>query len=367
MPADSTWRRTIRIMFRDRGNFDRSRAYLRSDYSLRQRCSAATFGIELPPRTGKTSTSVSNPVTVPMRSSSKGLGTLVLDQEPEKPKFVEKDKFTPNSASWEGRFARSMTILDLFAVVVPIQIVLNLIELPDWLDLTAGLLTAACLLAAAGLTRALSYFTVINDTGKPFLFARTLFAVAAGAPFLPLITSMSGVAAWLLSLEALLAHTLRKLLQSLLNTSRAEGRCMLPVLAVGNGATLRDLIERVEQTPKHGWSIEAVCTPDRKGTIDTRVSKVPIVGDYSKIDNQVRRGGYRIVAITPDSYWGTKQLSELASRLATSGADMLLISSMPEFCIARPEPSNKLGVQILRVDAPSQFRKLRRIIRNILG
>ena len=96
----------------------------------------------------------------------------------------------------------------------------------------------------------------------------------------------------------------------------------------------------------------AVCTVDGTGAngngngnggdID-HVDGVSVVGRLDEVAEHVRRGGYRIVAVTADSYWTPRRLQQLAWRLEGSGAEMVVAPTLMEVAGPRLHVSGVLG------------------------
>ncbi|MFC5285842.1 sugar transferase [Actinokineospora guangxiensis] len=166
---------------------------------------------------------------------------------------------------------------------------------------------------------------------------------------------------------ALLVFPLRYALRQLLHKARREGRCLLPVMAAGSTETLRDLIGRTRGTPYLGWRVDAVCTTDGRGDglgDDVELEGVPVVGQLHDLATHARRGGYRIVAVTPDHYWTPKRLQQLAWNLEGSGAEMVVAPVLMEVAGPRLHVDAVLGMPLLRVSAPS-FTGVRRVVKDV--
>ena len=159
---------------------------------------------------------------------------------------------------------------------------------------------------------------------------------------------------------ALLAMPMRYLLRRALHYYRRDGRCLLPVLAAGSVETVSDLIDRTRRAPHLGWRVEAVCTSGAGG----EVAEVPVIGQLDALAAQVRRGGYRIVAVTPDPYWSPNRLRELAWNLEGSETEMVVAPVLMEVAGPRVHVSAVLGMPLLRVTAPA-FTGARRVIKGI--
>lgn len=183
-----------------------------------------------------------------------------------------------------------------------------------------------------------------------------LGALAAGLPGARLWVFLVGPAV------ALVAFPVRYALRRPLHRARGEGRCLLPVLAAGNVDTVKDLVSRTRRAPHLGWRVDAVCTVDGRAGIDVELDGIPVVGRFDELAEQVRRGGYRIVAVTPDAYWTPRRLQRLAWDLEGTGAEMVVAAALMDFAGPRLHVTGVLGMPLLRVSEPS-FTGFRRVVK----
>ncbi|GAA1276851.1 sugar transferase [Saccharothrix xinjiangensis] len=183
-----------------------------------------------------------------------------------------------------------------------------------------------------------------------------LGALAAGLPGARLWVFVVGPAV------ALVAFPVRYALRRPLHRARGEGRCLLPVLAAGNVDTVADLVSRTRRAPHLGWRVDAVCTVDGRAEVGVELEGVPVVGRFDELAEQVRRGGYRIVAVTPDAYWTPRRLQRLAWDLEGTGAEMVVAPALMDFAGPRLHVTGVLGMPLLRVSEPS-FTGFRRVVK----
>ncbi|MDU0292218.1 sugar transferase [Saccharothrix longispora] len=183
-----------------------------------------------------------------------------------------------------------------------------------------------------------------------------LGALAAGLPGARLWVFLVGPAI------ALVAFPVRYALRRPLHRARGEGRCLLPVLAAGNVDTVKDLISRTRRAPHLGWRVDAVCTVDGRAEIGVELEGTPVVGRFSELAEQVRRGGYRVVAVTPDAYWTPRRLQQLAWDLEGTGTEMVVAPALMDFAGPRLHVTGVLGMPLLRVSEPS-FTGVRRMVK----
>ncbi|WP_309113431.1 sugar transferase [Saccharothrix sp.] len=183
-----------------------------------------------------------------------------------------------------------------------------------------------------------------------------LGALAAGLPGARLWVFVVGPAI------ALVAFPARYLLRRPLHRARGEGKCLLPVLAAGNVDTVKDLISRTRRAPHLGWRVDAVCTVDGRADLGGELDGIAVVGRFAEVAEQVRRGGYRIVAVTPDAYWTPRRLQQLAWDLEGTGTEMVVAPALMDFAGPRLHVTGVLGMPLLRVSEPS-FTGIRRVVK----
>jgi exopolysaccharide biosynthesis polyprenyl glycosylphosphotransferase len=137
-------------------------------------------------------------------------------------------------------------------------------------------------------------------------------------------------------------------------------------MAAGSPDTVRDLIERTRLESHVGWRVEAACTPTGRGGDGngSEVDGVPVVGTLDEIADHVRRGGYRVVAVTADAEWNPLRLRQLAWDLERTPAEMVVAPVLMEVAGPRLHVSGVLGMPLLRVSAPA-FTGGRRIVKEV--
>lgn len=261
---------------------------------------------------------------------------------------------------WETRYRYSVIASDVLATVVVVLVfgVLLTTSYPEW-DLASTLrLELATVLAVAG---SLSIAHVwhpkfLGQGAEEFgRLGRGLFGSVVVLGLGVLAVGVQGARLWVFTVIpaiAALAFPQRYLLRKLLHRARIEGRCLLPVLAAGDVGSVTELIDRTRATPHVGWRVEAVCTTDSDRQVPD-VSGIPVVGELDQLAEQVRRGGYRIVAVTPDRYWTPVRLQRLAWDLEGTGAEMVVAPGLMEVAGPRLHISGVLGMPLLWVSEPA--------------
>jgi exopolysaccharide biosynthesis polyprenyl glycosylphosphotransferase len=235
-------------------------------------------------------------------------------------------------------------------------------------DLTLGFLSVVSVICSLSMNRAW-HPTVLGQGADEYVrLGRGMFAGAVVLGLAGLATGVVSTRPWVfvvIPATAVFALLARYLLRQVLHRARYEGECLLPVMAAGSIETVRDLITRTKAAPHVGWRVDAICTVDGEGARDMEVDGVSVIGTLDELADHVRRGGYRIVAITADSYWTPRRLQELAWSLEGSGAEMVVAPTLMEVAGPRLHVSGVLGMPLLRVSAPA-FTGVRRVVKGVV-
>ncbi|WP_424183356.1 sugar transferase [Actinokineospora sp. G85] len=308
---------------------------------------------------------MSDQVGFSRRSAGEGRPARVLGLPSGEPSF-------PPVAKWEPRYRAGVIAWDLVAVFVGVVGIGGYVQhraYPDgpWIGLV-GLTTFAVIVGSIMVNRAWNTAALgqgaeeFRRLGRAFVAAAVLLALGG------LLFDIGWMRPWVFVVvpaTALLVIPTRYVQRQVLHGKRREGRCLLPVLAAGNVEGCRDLINRTRGSAHLGWRVDAVCTADGLGDEYTEIDGVPVVGRLSDLATHVRRGGYRIVAVTPDQHWTPKRLQQLAWGLEGSGADMVVAPVLMEVAGPRLHVDGVLGMPLLRVSAPS-FTGARRVVKDVV-
>ncbi|HEV7951386.1 MAG TPA: sugar transferase, partial [Glaciihabitans sp.] len=226
--------------------------------------------------------------------------------------------------------------------------------------------TAAAVLCSLPISRAWSQPVLGEGAEEYRRLGRGFVAAAMLVGMGGLLFGALGVQVWVfivVPVIALVAFPQRYVLRRVLHHRRRHGRCLLPVMAAGSPATVRDLIDRTRIEPQVGWRVVAVCTFTGTGADrgDNQVEGVPVVGRLDELAKLVRHGGYRVVAVTADQYWTPRRLQQLAWDLEGTSAEMVVAPVLMEVAGPRLNVSGVLGMPLLRVTAP-MFTGGRRLV-----
>jgi exopolysaccharide biosynthesis polyprenyl glycosylphosphotransferase len=279
-------------------------------------------------------------------------------------------RFGPTTR-WESRYRRAVIGSDLLAVVLAVLVVGGFVVprhgVAIWpVPLDLAVLTILVVAAAMALNRGW-HPSVLGQGAEEFRrLGKGLVAAVVILALGGLAGGLRDMRPWVFAVVpaiAVLSVVQRYQLRKLLHRARRAGRCLLPVLVAGSSDTVLDLINRTRGAPHIGWRVEAACAPGVGPGTD--INGVPVVGGLADLARHVRRGGYRIVAVTADAYWTPDRLRQLAWDREGSDAEMVVAPVLMEIAGPRVHVTGVLGMPMLRVAAPV-FTGGRRIIKEIV-
>ncbi|WP_344290340.1 sugar transferase [Streptomyces synnematoformans] len=277
------------------------------------------------------------------------------------------------ASDWEQRYRRAVILGDTLATALVVAVVGGLFgvrDAADWHEKWVVLAFGTELLVLGALAVGRAWVPAVLGQGAEE-FRRLGRALSTAVVVLALggiaLTSRN-IKLWIfvaIPAIALATMTERYLLRLRLHRMRQQGRCLRPVLAAGSPATVRDLIARVRRFPHLGWRVDAVCTPDGPGPDGDHVDGVPVVGRLTDVAAHVGRGGYRVLAVTPDPHWSPERLQRLAWDLEGSDAEMVVAPVLMEVAGPRLHVDAVLGIPLLRVSMPA-FTGGRRAVKAVV-
>ncbi|HVV20223.1 MAG TPA: sugar transferase [Pseudonocardiaceae bacterium] len=283
-------------------------------------------------------------------------------------------RFGSAATRWEARYRWAVIASDLLATLLAVLLVGAFVlprfqHLDFWpVPVSLALLTVLVVTTAVALHRGW-HSSVLGAGAEEF---RRLGRGLASAVVILTLGGLAGgqlrdMRLWVfvtVPAMAVFAVAQRFQLRKLLHRARRSGRCLLPVLVAGGSDTVRDLIQRTRSAPHIGWRVTAACTTG-SGAVGTHIEGVPVVGGLHDLARHVRRGGYRIVAVTADAHWTPSRLRQLAWDLEGSDAEMVVAPVLMEVVSPRVHVTGVLGMPMLRVAAPV-FTGTRRIVKEIV-
>ncbi|KUL55419.1 exopolysaccharide biosynthesis polyprenyl glycosylphosphotransferase [Streptomyces sp. NRRL F-4489] len=274
---------------------------------------------------------------------------------------------------WEQRYRRAVISSDTVAtafVVAAIGTFFGARDAANWHE-KWGILafgTELLVLGALAVSRAWAPGVLGQGAEEFRRLGRSLFAATVVLALGGIALTSRNIKLWIfvaVPAIAFVTMTARYLLRLWLHRQRKEGQCLRPVLAAGSPATVRDLIARTRKFPHLGWRVDAVCTADGPGPGGDRLDGVPVVGRLVDVAARIRRGGYRVVAVTPDPHWSPERLRRLAWNLEGSDAEMVVAPVLMEVAGPRLHVDAVLGIPLLRVSMPA-FTGGRRAVKGVV-
>ncbi|MDT8912428.1 sugar transferase [Amycolatopsis sp. PS_44_ISF1] len=259
-------------------------------------------------------------------------------------------------AAWEGRYRAWVIASDVVAALLVIGVSAFVIGRVAPQDMHAfG--TALAVFCALPVSRAWSPRVLGEGPEEYRTLGRALVAAAVLVALGGLLFRALDVQPWVfivVPVIALFAFPQRYLLRQVLHRRRRRGLCLLPVMAAGSPATVADLIARTRSEAHVGWRVEAVCTftGTGAGRDSGEIDGVPVVGRLEELSRHVRRGGYRVVAVTGDQYWTPQRVQRLAWDLEGTAAELVVAPVLMEVAGPRLNVTGVLGLPLLRVTAP---------------
>jgi exopolysaccharide biosynthesis polyprenyl glycosylphosphotransferase len=307
------------------------------------------------------------PITLPTpRPSARQPRVLEL---PGTPGLSDQGSPQTPTAAWEAQYRAWVIAGDIFATLLVIAIGAGVIGKYQPHDMHV-LGTIAAVMCSLPASRAWSQRVLGEGAEEYRRLGRGLVTSAVLVALGGLMFGALDVQPWVFFVVpgiAAVAFPQRYFLRQLLHRQRRHGRCLLPVMAAGSPDTLADLIGRTRAEPYVGWRVEAVCTSTGAGSDHDsgEVDGVPVVGGLDDLAAHVRRGGYRVVAVTADQYWSPRRLQQLAWDLEGTSAEMVVAPVLMEVAGPRLNVSGVLGMPLLRVTAP-RFTGGRRLVKEVV-
>ncbi|WP_199434875.1 sugar transferase [Qaidamihabitans albus] len=269
--------------------------------------------------------------------------------------------------AWERRYRGWVIAADSLAALAVIAVGTVLIGGPGRVDEPHAIGTLAAVVGSLFVGRAWSRRGLGEGAEEFRLLGRALISAAVLVAFGGLLAGALEVQPWVFYVVpavALVVFPERFLLRRVLHRARRRGQCLLPVMAAGHPGTVSGLIERTRAASHVGWRVEAVCTPAGSEGCG-EVEGVPVVGRLDGLAEQVRRGGYRVVAVTADQYWTPDRLQRLAWDLEGTSAELVVAPVLMDVAGPRLNVTGVLGMPLLRVTAPT-FSGGRRFVKEIV-
>lgn len=272
---------------------------------------------------------------------------------------------------WE-RAHRTAAILSDVAVVllgVGISLIVSLNAGSASLDAAVALPTTLAILGALAGQKAWTHNVLGQGVDQLRRLGLAMLIAGIAVGLFGLLVDPMAVRPWVfvvIPAIALSALFSRFLLCQVLYRARRQGSRLLPVVAAGTAGSIRDLIERTEANERLGWRVEAACTVASGAETDSisEIHDVPVLGGAEDLAEQVRRGGYRVVAVTPDAYWTSERLRRLAWDLEGTSAELVVVPALLDVAGTQVRMSTDLRTPLLRLTG-ARFKGGQRVAKEV--
>lgn len=136
---------------------------------------------------------------------------------------------------------------------------------------------------------------------------------------------------------------------------RKRGQCITSVVAVGNAAAVRSLVQSLERSWGYGYSVVGVCLTGRSGggTLDVPgVGPLPILGDEHQVEEAIAKVNADTVALTTTEHLGPDGVRELSWDLDRLGVDLVVSPGMVDVAGPRLTMRPVAGLPLIHVEKP---------------
>jgi exopolysaccharide biosynthesis polyprenyl glycosylphosphotransferase len=246
------------------------------------------------------------------------------------------------------------------AIVVLVGYLAGLGTTIPWLGEVApgvGILSGVLMVFGLVICRAWDAQVLGHGSAEFSRLIRGVVMSAVGLALLGLAGQALAARPWvfgLMPLGGLLAIGGRLLLRLRLHRLRADGRCRLPVLAVGTPESVADLIVRTHRDHRRGWTVAGACTPGGTAMDGAQeILDVPVLGDLDSVPVLAAAGGYRVVAVCPTPGLTPKRLHQLAWGLERAAAELVIDPGLMEVTGPRLHIEPVDGLPLLRLTRPT--------------
>jgi exopolysaccharide biosynthesis polyprenyl glycosylphosphotransferase len=271
---------------------------------------------------------------------------------------------------WEIRYAQSVAVADMTAMVVSLA-------LHRWWGESSGIDTLPFILAlgfmaltgiALGFSRAWDPSVLGQGSEEFSQLLRALVTVAVVIGLVGLALKLPAVRPYVFGvtpIALLLAAAGRLALRKELHRRRRNGACMHEVLAVGTEDAIARLIGCTRRATHNGWTVKAACTPTGTGTDGgPSILDVPVVGDLDSVADVADRGRHRVVSVAHAPGWTSRRLHHLAWDLEDTGTELVVDPGLMEIAGPRLHVAAIDGLPLLRLTKPA-FTGLPRLIKEM--
>ncbi|MCW2941154.1 MAG: exopolysaccharide biosynthesis polyprenyl glycosylphosphotransferase family protein [Actinomycetia bacterium] len=140
-------------------------------------------------------------------------------------------------------------------------------------------------------------------------------------------------------------------LRKRLHRTRAQGRNLKRVVAVGHASVVEDLVHQLRRQAYHGFRVVAVCLPSVTEP-DAQVAGLPVLGDFSSVAKVVDLMRADCVAVLACPEINGTALRRLAWELEEDAVDLIVAPALIDVAGPRTSIRPIAGLPLLHVEHP---------------
>jgi exopolysaccharide biosynthesis polyprenyl glycosylphosphotransferase len=150
-----------------------------------------------------------------------------------------------------------------------------------------------------------------------------------------------------------------------LHRRRDVGEYLSQVLAVGDVATVTELLNDLRRAPRAGYRVIGVCLVPGSSSVDEpllEIAEVPVLGGLDEIAEIVRTSGADAVAVTATASFGPSAVRRLSWELEDTDAELILAPALTSIAGPRIHTQPVAGLPLIHVARPT-YRGANRILK----
>ena len=147
----------------------------------------------------------------------------------------------------------------------------------------------------------------------------------------------------------------RALCRRALATLRKRGRCVVAVLAVGDGRAVRSLVQSLSRSRAYGFEVVGVCLTGHAagGVLEVPgVGSLAVLGDENHVEQAIAHTGADAVALTATEHLGPDGIRELSWRLHAHNVDLVVSPGVVDVAGPRLTMRPVAGLPLIHVERP---------------
>lgn len=275
-----------------------------------------------------------------------------------------------SSRSWERGYVAGVFAVDAVAAVLGGLVAYAVTQAVHG-DASAAYVAASALLplawmAAVAIAGGYDRRFLGNGPSEFQSVAIGAFGVAATIGFVSWVTAAQisrGFVLVALPTTLLITLLARYGLRKWVHRRRNQGEFVHRTVVVGPTSGARDLAQRLQASPHHGYQVLGACTPN-PGDEEHERSDLPVLGTFDRIVDVVRVLQADTVAVVSSPEMSGESLRRLSWDLEQTGATLVVAPALVEVAGPRMSVRPVDGLPLLHLEHP-RFSGLRRILKNV--